>query len=151
MTEPVNRPQQYANKQTIELADCLLPTILKGKTKFEIAQILEKPENQNLVDLLRQFCNQTYKAQIYRNNEITYCCYLVKWDSVGKIRNIEPRNMWNLNYLLFTTPDSANLSMFIFAVLYVVKWNLRGYLRQTLNAQGSAYCAYTGSIFPLNS
>jgi hypothetical protein len=151
MTEPTNRPQQYANQQTIDLANDLLPTILKGKTKLEIAVILEKPENQNLVDLLRQFCNETYKAQIYRNNDITYCCFQVKWDSVGKIRNIEPRNMWNLNYLLFTTPDSANLSRFIFTVLYVVKWNLRGYLRQTLNEQGYAYCEYSGSIFPLNS
>jgi hypothetical protein len=151
LTEPTDRPQQYANQETIELANELLPTILKGKTKLEIALILEKPENQNLVDLLRQFCNQTYKAQIYRNNDITYCCYQVKWDSVGNIRNIEPRNMWNLNYLLFTTPDSANLSKFIFAVLYVVKWNLRGYLRQTLNAQGYAYCEYNGAIFPLNS
>ena len=142
-------PQQYANQQTIDLANDLLPTILKGKTKFEIAQILEKPENQNLVDLLRQFCNETYKAQIYRNNDITYCCYQVKWDNVGKIRNIEPRNMWNLNYLLFTTPDSFNLSMFIFAVIYVVKWNLKGYERQGLNTSGASYCPYTGSIFPM--
>jgi hypothetical protein len=73
LTEPTDRPQQYANQETIELANELLPTILKGKTKLEIALILEKPENQNLVDLLRQFCNQTYKAQIYRNNDITYC------------------------------------------------------------------------------
>jgi hypothetical protein len=149
MTEPVDRPQQYANQETINLANQLLPTILEGKTKLEIVEILEDPENQNLVDLLRQFCNQTYKAQIYRNNGGTYCCYQVKWENIGKIRNIDPRNMWNLNYLLFTTPDSANLSMFIFAVLYVVKWNLRGYLRQTLNSQGYSYCAYTGSIFPL--
>jgi len=149
MTEPINRPQQYANQETIDFADKLLPTILEGKTKLEVVEILDNPENQNLVDLLRQFCNQTYKAQIYRNNGIIYCCYQVKWDSVGKIRNIDPRNMWNLNYLLFTTPDSANLSMFIFAVLYVVKWNLRGFLRQTLNSQGSSYCAYTGAIFPL--
>ena len=139
-------PQQYVNQQTIDLANDLLPTILKGKTKFEIAQILEKPENQNLVDLLRQFCNETYKAQIYRNNDINYCCYQVKWDSVGNIRNIEPRNMWNLNYLLFTVPNSGNLSMFIFAVLYVVKWNLSGYLRQTLNSQGYTYCSYTGGL-----
>ena len=151
MTEPTNRPQQYANQGTIDLANELVPTILEGKTKLEIVEILEDPENQNLVDLLRQFCNQTYKAQIYRNNGGTYCCYQVKWENVGKIRNIDPRNMWNLNYLLFTTPDSANLSMFIFAVLYVVKWNIRGYLRQTLNSQGLSYCAYTGSIFPLNS
>jgi hypothetical protein len=149
MTEPINRPQQYANQQTIDLANELLPTILEGKTKLEVVEILENPENQNLVDLLRQFCNQTYKAQIYRNNGITYCCFQVKWNSVGNIKNIDPRNMWNLNYLLFTTPDSANLSMFIFAVLYVVKWNLRGYLRQTLNSQGSSYCPYTGSIFPI--
>jgi hypothetical protein len=148
-TEPINGPQQYANQETIVLADKLLPTILKCKSKFEIAQILEKPENQNLVDLLRQFCNQTYKAQIYRNNDITYCCYQVKWENVGNIRNIEPRNMWNLNYLLFTTPDSVNLSMFIFAVMYVIKWNLRGFLRQTLNTKGSSYCSYTGSIFPM--
>jgi hypothetical protein len=144
-----SKPQQYANEETIILANDLLPVILEGYTKEEVVEILNKPENQNLVDLLRQFCNQTYKAQIYRNNGGTYCCYQVKWDNVGKIRNIDPRNMWNLNYLLFTTPDSANLSMFIFAVLYVVKWNLRGYLRQTLNSQGSSYCAYTGSVFPL--
>ena len=144
-----SKPQQYANEETIILANDLLPVILEGYTKDEVVEILNKPENQNLVDLLRQFCNQTYKAQIYRNNGGTYCCYQVKWDNVGKIRNIDPRNMWNLNYLLFTTPNSSNLSMFIFAVLYVVKWNLRGYLRQTLNSQGYSYCAYTGSISPL--
>ena len=144
-----SKPQQYANEETIILANDLLPVILEGYTKDEVVEILNKPENQNLVDLLRQFCNQTYKAQIYRNNGGTYCCYQVKWDNVGKIRNIDPRNMWNLNYLLFTTPNSSNLSMFIFAVLYVLKWNLRGYLRQTLNSQGYSYCAYTGSISPL--
>ena len=144
-----SKPQQYANEETIILANDLLPVILEGYTKDEVVEILNKPENQNLVDLLRQFCNQTYKAQIYRNNGGTYCCYQVKWDNVGKIRNIDPRNMWNLNYLLFTTPNSSNLSMFIFAVLYVVKWNLRGYLRQTLNPQGYSYCSYTGSISPL--
>ena len=144
-----SKPQQYANEETIILANDLLPVILEGYTKDEVIEILNKPENQNLVDLLRQFCNQTYKAQIYRNNGGTYCCYQVKWENVGKIRNIDSRNMWNLNYLLFTTPDSANLSMFVFAVLYVVKWNLRGYLRQTLNSQGYSYCAYTGAILPL--
>ena len=144
-----SKPQQYANEETIILANDLLPVILEGYTKDEVVEILNKPENQNLVDLLRQFCNQTYKAQIYRNNGGTYCCYQVKWDNVGKIRNIDPRNMWNLNYLLFTTPNSSNLSMFIFAVLYVVKWNLRGYLRQTLNSQGYSYCAYNGSISTL--
>jgi len=77
MTEPTNRPQQYANQETIDFADKLLPTILEGKTKLEVVEILDNPENQNLVDLLRQFCNQTYKAQIYRNNALTYCCYQV--------------------------------------------------------------------------
>jgi photosystem II stability/assembly factor-like uncharacterized protein len=133
-------PQQYANQETIDLADDLLPTILEGYTKDEVIEILNNPDNQNLVDLLRQFCNQTYKAQIYRNNGQNYCCYQVKWENVGNIKNIDPRNMWNLNYLLFTVPNSGDLSMFIFAVLYVVKWNLKGYLRQTLNSQGLSYC-----------
>jgi hypothetical protein len=53
MTEPVDRPQQYANQETIDLSNQLLPTILEGKTKLEIVEILEDPENQNLVDLLR--------------------------------------------------------------------------------------------------
>ena len=138
-------PSQYANQETIDLADNLLPVILEGYTRDEVIVILNMPENQKLVDLLRQFCNQTYKAQIYRNNGGTYCCFQVKWENVGNIRNVDSRNMINLNYLLFTVPNSENLSMFIFAVLYVVKKNLRGYLRQTLNSQGLSYCSYSGS------
>lgn len=150
MTEPCNRPQQYWNQETVDLANQLLPKILEGKTKKEIAEILMDPANQDLVDKLRQFCNQTYKAQIYRNRGREFCCFQVKWENVGNVTNVCPRNMWNLNYLMFVGPNGADASNFIFAVLYVVKWNLRGYLRQTLNSQGYAYCKYTGAIFPIN-
>jgi len=134
-------PEKYANTETVVLADLLLPTILAGKTKPEIVAILTDPVNQNLVDLLRQFCNQTYWAQITRNRGLTYCCYTVLWDNVGKIPFILPRSMWNLNYLLFTVPNSENLSNFIFAVLYVVKWNLNNYFIQGMQSQGLSVCS----------
>jgi hypothetical protein len=139
-------PQQYWNEETVKLADLLLPSELQGKNKAEIVQYLDNPINQPLVDLLRQFCNQTYRAQIYRNRGLIYCCFQVKWKNVGDITNIDPRNMWNLNYLMFTIPNGAELSNFIFAVLYVVQWNLKGYLLQTLNSQGLSYCYYTGGL-----
>ena len=150
MTQPMNRPQQYWNQETVDLADLLLPKILLNKTKEEIAAILEEPKNQPLVDQLRQFCNETYKAQIYRNRGRIYCCFQVKWENVGNVQNIGPREMWNLNYLMFTSKNPADSSNFIFAVLYVVKWNLRGYLRQTLTSQGYTFCKYTGAILPIN-
>lgn len=149
-TTPIPPPEKYWNQETIDLANELLPKILEGKSKKEIAEILMDPTNQDLVDKLRQFCNQTYKAQIYRNRGREYCCFQVKWDNVGNVKNICPRNMWNLNYLLFTDNKGPDVSNFIFAVLYVVKWNLKGYLRQTLNSQGYSYCCYTGAILPIN-
>lgn len=119
---------------------------MEGKSKAEIALYLDDPANLNLVDRLKQFCNQTYYAMNYRQLEITYCCYQVIWENVGNIKNIDKRNMWNLNYLLFTYPDAMNTSNFIFAVLYCVKTNLRNYLRQTLTSQGLSYCSYTGNL-----
>jgi len=136
-------PQQYYDQQTIELADRLLPVELEGKNKLEIALYLDN--FLKLVDILKQFANQTYIAQIYRNRGLTYCCFQVLWESVGDVRNIDPRNMWNLNYLLFTAPNAINTSNFIFAVLYCINQNLRNYLRQTLTAQGLSYCCYSGN------
>jgi len=142
---PAPAPQQYWNQETVDLADKLLPTVLNGKTYPEIAVYLDDPANLKLVNLLKQFCNQTYIAQIYRNRGLTYGCFQVWWDSVGNIRQIDPRNMWNLNYLLFTDPMAAASSKFIFAVLYCVKQNLKNFLRQTLTSQGLDFCYYTGN------
>jgi len=136
-------PQTYANAQTVLLADQLLPLVLVGKTKAQIVEYLTtlEPPNQLLVDQLRQFCNYTYRYQINRNRGLnTLCNYQILWQNVGSISSIDPRNMWNMNYLLFTIPDSGDLSNFIFAVLYVVKWNLNNYLDQTLLSQGLSYC-----------
>lgn len=136
-------PQTYANAQTVLLADQLLPLVLVGKTKAQIVEYLTtlEPPNQLLVDQLRQFCNYTYRYQINRNRGLnTLCNYQILWENVGSIPSIDPRNMWNMNYLLFTIPDSGDLSNFIFAVLYVVKWNLNNYLDQTLLSQGLSYC-----------
>ena len=135
-------PSQYWNQETVDLANNLLPMLLKNKTKIEIALILDNPDNQNLVNILKQFCNQTYKAQIQRNRGLTFGYYQVLWDSVGNVRQIDVRNMCNLNYLLFTDVNAYNSSNFIFAVLYVVNVNLRNYLKQTLNSQGLSYCSY---------
>jgi len=52
---------------------------------------------------------------------------------------IDPRNMSNLNYLMFSN-GAEERSKFIFAVLHVVRVNLRGYLHQTLKSQGLTYC-----------
>jgi hypothetical protein len=133
-------PQTYWNQETVDLADSLLPTVLNGKSKAEIVAYLNDPANLSLVDRLKQFCNQTYNAQNYRNRGLTYCCYQVIWENVGNVRNIDPRNMWNLNYLMFTDPNAMNSSNFIFAVLYCVKQNLNNYLKQTLTSQGLSYC-----------
>ncbi len=141
---PAPAPQTYWNQETIDLADKLLPKALEGKTKPEIIAYLDDPNNLELVNKLKQFCNQTYYAMNYRQNNIIFCCYQVIWESVGNVRNIDTRNMWNLNYLLFTDPNSWNSSDFIFAVLYCVQTNLRNYLRQTLTSQGLSYCCYTG-------
>ena len=142
---PDPAPQQYWNQETVDLADNLLPTELVGKTYEQIMLYLDDPGNLYLVDILKQFCNQTYKAQIYRNRGLMYGCYQVLWNSVGDIKQIDPRNMWNLNYLLFTDPMAATSSNFIFAVLYCVKQNLKNFLRQTLTSQGLDYCYYTGN------
>lgn len=146
--DPKDRPQQYWNQQTIDLADKLLPTVLVGKNKAEIAAYLDDPNNLNLVDRLKQFCNQTYYAQIYRNRGLEYCCYQVIWENVGDIRNIGKRDMWNLNYLMFTDPDALNSSDFIYAVLYCVNQNIKNYFRQTMTSQGLTYCDYSGNSYP---
>jgi len=141
---PAPAPQQYWDQGTIDLANKLLPKVLQGKTRPQIIEYLNDPKNYNLVNILKQFCNQTYRAQSYRNRMITYCCYQVLWESVGDIRNIDPRNMWNLNYLMFTDPTGAQSSDFIFAVLYCIKTNFKNILRQDMTAQGLSYCYYTG-------
>jgi len=137
-------PQQYWNQQTIDLANQLLPLELVGKTRIEIAAYLDDKANYKLVNILKQFCNQTYIAQIYRNGGLTYGCFQVWWDSVGNVRQIDPRNMWNLNYLLFTDPTGGLSSDFIFAVLWCVNINFRNILRQSMTSQGLEYCPYTG-------
>ncbi len=132
-------PSRYWNQSTVDLADDLLPTILAGKTDEEIIVILDDPANQALVDILRSFCNQTYRVQINVNRGLNVCCYNVMWDNLGGVRLIDPRNMSNLNYLTFSS-GAEERSKFIFAVLHVVRVNLRGYLQQTLNSQGLTYC-----------
>ena len=132
-------PSRYWNQSTVDLADDLLPTILAGKTEEEIVIILDDPVNQPLVDTLRSFCNQTYRVQINVNRGLNVCCYNVIWENLGGIRLIDPRNMSNLNYLMFSSGGEER-SKFIFAVLHVVRVNLRGYLQQTLNSQGLTYC-----------
>lgn len=135
-------PQSYANQGTIDLANALLPTILQGKNKAQIVAILTDPANQGLVDLLRQFCNQTYRFQINRNRGLnTLCCCVIQWANVGNLRWVQARDMWNMNYLFFTYPGASDLSNFVFAVLYVVKWNLNNYLDQTLGSQGLTFCS----------
>ena len=132
-------PSRYWNQSTVDLADDLLPTILAGKTDEEIIVILDDPANQALVDILRSFCNQTYRLQINVNRGLNVCCYNVMWENLGGVRLIDPRNMSNLNYLTFSS-GAEERSKFIFAVLHVVRVNLRGYLQQTLNSQGLTYC-----------
>ncbi len=132
-------PSRYWNQQTVDLADDLLPMILAGKTDDEIVVILDDPVNQHLVDILRSFCNQTYRIQINVNRGLNVCCYIVKWENVGGVNLVDPRNMSNLNYLMFSNGGEER-SKFIFAVLHVVRMNLRGYLQQTLNSQGLTYC-----------
>ena len=132
-------PSRYWNQSTVDLADDLLPTILAGKTEEEIIVILDDPANQPLVDILRSFCNQTYRVQINVNRGVNVCWYNVMWENLGGIRLIDPRNMSNLNYLTFSS-GAEERSKFIFAVLHVVRVNLRGYLHQTLNSQGLTYC-----------
>jgi hypothetical protein len=132
-------PSRYWNQSTVDLADDLLPTILAGKTDEEIIVILDDPANQSLVDILRSFCNQTYRVQINVNRGLNVCCYNVMWENLGGVRLIDPRNMSNLNYLTFSS-GAEERSKFIFAVLHVVRVNLRGYLHQTLKSQGLTYC-----------
>ena len=132
-------PSRYWNQSTVDLADDLLPTILAGKTEEEIIVILDDPANQPLVDILRSFCNQTYRVQINVNRGLNVCCYNVMWENLGGVHLIDPRNMSNLNYLMFSS-GAEERSKFIFAVLHVVRVNLRGYLQQTLNSQGLTYC-----------
>ena len=132
-------PSRYWNQSTVDLADDLLPTILAGKTEGEIVVILDDPVNQHLVDTLRSFCNQTYRVQINVNRGLNVCCYSVGWENVGGVSLVDPRNMSNLNYLMFSSGGEER-SKFIFAVLYVVQVNLRGYLNQTLRSQGLTYC-----------
>jgi hypothetical protein len=132
-------PSRYWNQLTVDLADDLLPTILAGKTDEEIIVILDDPANQSLVDILRSFCNQTYRVQINVNRGLNVCCYNVMWENLGGVRLIDPRNMSNLNYLMFSS-GAEERSKFIFAVLHVVRMNLRGYLHQTLKSQGLTYC-----------
>ena len=138
-------PSRYWDQDTVNLADDLLPTILSGKSEREIMIILDNPVNQPLVDILRSFCNQTYKIQININRSLNVCCYNVGWENVGNILLVDPRNMSNLNYLMFSN-GAAEKSKFIFAVLYVVKVNLRGYLQQTLQSQGLKYCSIDENI-----
>jgi len=146
--EPVDRPQQYWNQQTINLANRLLPKVLEGKNKAEIAAYLDDPNNLSLVDRLKQFCNQTYYCMNYRQLNITYCCYQVIWENVGDVKHIGKRDMWNLNYLMFTNPKALDSSNFIFAVLYVVNENIKNYFRQTMTSQGLSYCRYSGNSYP---
>lgn len=138
-------PSRYWDQDTVNLADDLLPIILFEKSEAEIAIILDNPINQPLVDILRSFCNQTYKIQININRGLNVCCYNVVWENVGNIVLVDPRNMSNLNYLMFSN-EAYKKSKFIFAVLYVVKVNLKGYLQQTLNAQGFEYCSNNENI-----
>jgi len=132
-------PSRYWNQQTVDLADDLLPTILAGETEEEIVVILDDPVNQPLVDILRSFCNQTYRVQINVNRGLNVCCYSVGWENVGAVSLVDPRNMSNLNYLIFSNGGEER-SKFVFSVLHVVRVNLRGYLHQTLNSQGLTYC-----------
>ena len=132
-------PSRYWNQSTVDLADDLLPTILAGKTEDEIVVILDDPVNQPLVDILRSFCNQTYRVQINVNRGLNVCCYSVGWENVGGVSLVDPRNMSNLNYLMFSS-GAEERSKFVFAVLHVVRVNLRGYLHQTLKSQGLTYC-----------
>ena len=132
-------PSRYWNQSTVDLADDLLPTILAGKTEEDIVVILDDPINQSLVDILRSFCNQTYRVQINVNRGLNVCCYSVGWANVGGVSLVDPRSMSNLNYLMFSS-GAEERSKFIFAVLHVVRVNLRGYLDQTLKSQGLTYC-----------
>ena len=84
----------------------LLPTILAGKTDEEIVVILDDPVNQPLVDILRSFCNQTYRIQINVNRGLNVCCYSVGWENVGAVSLVDPRNMSNLNYLIFSRGEN---------------------------------------------
>ena len=129
---------KYWTPDTVLLADNLLPTVLVGKTNAEIAVYLDGDEV--LRSQLNQFSNLTYKALIARQQGRNFGCFQVYWENVGGIKHICFKEMWQLNYLLYVPEDSWELSQFVFAVLYVVKRNLNGYLKQTMVSQGLDFC-----------
>jgi hypothetical protein len=129
---------KYWTPETVVLANNLLPTVLVGKTNKEIMEYLDGDEV--LRSKLNQFSNQTYKALIARQQGRNFGCFQVDWENVGGITHLCFKEMWQLNYLLYVPEDSWELSQFIFAVLYVVKRNLNGYLKQTLVSQGLDFC-----------
>jgi len=129
---------KYWTPDTVILANQLLPSVLVGKSKQEIMVYLDNDEI--IRSLLNQFSNETYKSLIYKQQGRNFNCFQIKWENVGGINHLCFKEMTQLNYLLYTAPNPEELSDFCFAVLYVVKRNLKGYLQQTLQSQGLDFC-----------
>jgi len=126
---------RYFNDSTIQLANKLLPNKLKGKSPKEIQNILQN--NYNLFKQLGHFAVKTSYYKDLRQSGLQGCNYKVTWKSVGKVKEVTPEQMINLNYFIYTYPNN---NAFAYSVYYSSGLNYNYYFQQAQTAVGRTTC-----------
>ena len=125
---------RYVNNDTIILANSLLPVSLSGLTKKQIQDKIKS--DYNLFRILGHFSVRTEQYKRYRQNGMNFPKYKVNWQNVGGKKSLEPFEMINLNYLIYTYPNAGNLSPFAYAINYASGLNYNYYFQQAQKSEG---------------
>jgi len=125
---------RYVNNDTILLANSLLPVSLVGLTKNQIKNKINS--DYNLFKTLGHFSVRTEQYKKYRQNGMDFPKYKVNWKNISNKKSLEPFEMINLNYLIYTYPNASNLSSFAFAVNYASGLNYNYYFQQAQSSEG---------------
>ena len=125
---------KYFDQKTVILSHDLLPNELIGLNK---EQIMEKINTDyNLFIKLGHFSVMSEKYKKYNQEGMSSCKFKVTWNNSKNIKSLSLMEMCNLNYYIFTYPNSASISPFAFAVKYAIGLNYNYKYQQYMKSTG---------------